>query len=148
MNADWIHLFKCEKEILEILIKKYLKFNILKLLHFQNHTYIWKSWDQIFEFLRLKYYFNYTSIFARILLYALYVFFDDSSALIYEDTMKIKEDNKVDFFNKVSKYYLRKKKKSNEDKILFFLFFFNFKCKTKLISRSSLFIGFNFTYEL
>lgn len=147
MNADWIHLFKCEKEILEILIKKYLKFNILKLLHFQNHTYIWKSWDQIFEFLRLKYYFNYTSIFARILLYALYVFFDDSSALIYEDTMKIKEDNKVDFFNKVSKYYLRKRK-SNEDKILFFLFFFNFKCKTKLISRSSLFIGFNFTYEL
>lgn len=138
--------------IRDILIKKYLKFNILKLLHFQNHTYIWKSWDQIFEFLRLKYYFNYTPIFARILLYhALYVFFDDSSALIYEDTMKIKEDNKVDFFNKVSKYYLRKKKATKIKYYFFFSFLilnviYNFK--TKLISRSSLFIGFNFTYEL
>lgn len=80
-----------------------IHFNILKLLHFQSHTYIWKSWDQIFEFSRLKYCFKYISILLTsiILSCSLLVFFDDSSALIYED-----EDQRRQY----SQFYDNKKK--------------------------------------
>lgn len=117
MNADWIHLFECEKlklsKFLDVNCSKFfctivislssIHFNILKLLHFQSHTYIWKSWDQIFEFSRLKYCFKYISILLTsiILSCSLLVFFDDSSALIYED-----EDQRRQY----SQFYDNKKK--------------------------------------
>lgn len=105
-----------------------IHFNILKLLHFQSHTYIWKSWDQIFEFFRLKYCFKYISIFSRVLFYhALYSYSLTIRVLSFMK-MKIKEDNIVNFTTiKKNIQVLFKKKKNGiatENKILFFSSFF------------------------
>lgn len=132
MNADWIHLFECEKlklsKFLDVNCSKFfctivislssIHFNILKLLHFQSHTYIWKSWDQIFEFFRLKYCFKYISIFSRVLFYhALYSYSLTIRVLSFMK-MKIKEDNIVNFttIKKNIQVLFKKKKKWNSNR--------------------------------